>query len=150
MTRKEAREFMMQVFFQMEATGDFDVNNRAEYMNPEKIASQKDYCHQTYSIVCNRREEIDRRLEQYSAGWKLQRMPKTDLAVLRLAACEILYLSDIPSAVSINEAVELAKKYGTDDSAKYVNGILGKVAEETSSETARTETPEAAGEVHDA
>lgn len=47
MTRKEAREFMMQVFFQMEATGDFDVNNRAEYMNPEKIASQKDYCHQT-------------------------------------------------------------------------------------------------------
>lgn len=55
-------------------------------------------------------------------------MPKTDLAVLRVAACEILYMDDIPDAVSINEAVDLAKKYGTENSPSYVNGILGALA----------------------
>ena len=59
-------------------------------------------------------------------------MPKTDVAVLRLSVCEITYLKNIPAAVSINEAVELAKKYGTEESWKYVNAILGKVAAECS------------------
>ena len=59
-------------------------------------------------------------------------MPKTDLAIIRLAACEILYLENIPDAVSINEAVDLAKTYGTEDSAKYVNAILGKIAAKSS------------------
>lgn len=119
---------MMQVFFQMEATGDFDVNNREEYMNQQKIAAQKDYCNELFSLLCNKREEIDCKLSCYSTKWKLDRMPKTDLAITRLAACELLYLTDIPAAVSINEAVELAKKYGTEDSGKYVNAILGKIA----------------------
>lgn len=121
---------MMQVFFQMEACGDFDVNNREDYMNQQKIKEQKNYCQELYSLLCNKKEEIDALIEKYSKNWKLSRMPKTDVAVLRLSVCELAYLSDIPQAVSINEAVELAKRYGTEDSAKYVNAILGKVAAE--------------------
>lgn len=133
MTRKEAREFMMQVFFQMEACGDFDVNSRPEYMNTKKLGHQKDYCNELHSLLCNKKDILDEKLNRYSVNWKTERLPKTDLAVLRLAACEILYMDDMPDAVSINEAVELSKKYGTESSAKYVNGILGKIAEEKNS-----------------
>lgn len=136
MTRTEAREFMMQVFFQMEACGDFDVNDRPDYMNQQKLKPQQDYCNDLHSLLCNKKAEIDEKLNCYSTKWKIERMPKTDLAVLRLAACELLYMKDMPDAVSINEAVELAKTYGTEDSAKYVNAILGKIAEEMSAEAA--------------
>lgn len=126
MTRKEARELMMQVFFQMEAVNDFDVNNRETYLSQDVVRSQRDYCNELYSLLCNKKDEIDAMLESYSS-WKLNRMPKTDVAVLRLSACEMVYLN-MPAAVSINEAVDMAKLYGTEDSAKYVNAILGKVA----------------------
>lgn len=126
MTRKEARELMMQVFFQMEACNDFDVNNRETYLSQDVVRSQKDYCNELHSLLCNKKDEIDAMLESYSS-WKLNRMPKTDVAVLRVSACEMVYLN-MPAAVSINEAVDMAKLYGTDDSAKYVNAILGKVA----------------------
>lgn len=122
---------MMQVFFQMEACGDFDVNNQTNYMNQQKLSGQKEYCNTLYSLLCNKKDFIDEQLEEHSNKWKIGRMPKTDLAILRLAACEIMYLEDIPQAVSINEAVELAKKYGTDESAKYVNGILGNLTPES-------------------
>ena len=119
-------------FFQMEACGDFDVNNRATYFKDNNFKAQKEYCHELYSLVCNKKEEIDQEIDKYSKNWKASRMPKTDLAIIRLAACEILYLENIPDAVSINEAVDLAKTYGTEDSAKYVNAILGKIAAKSS------------------
>ena len=121
---------MMQVFFQMEACGDYDVNNRDSYMNQDRIKGQKDYCNELYSLLCNKREEIDALIDKFSKNWKMSRMPKTDIAVLRVSACELAYLKNIPAAVSINEAVELAKRYGTEESWKYVNAILGKVAAE--------------------
>lgn len=133
---------MMQVFFQMEACGDFDVNNKTDYMNQNRIdQKQRSYCNDLYSLICNKKDQIDSRIEAHSTGWKLSRMPKTDLAVLRIAACEILYLEDISPAVSINEAVELAKKYGTDASPKYVNAILGKVAEDAAHMEKISDTP---------
>ena len=119
---------MMQVFFQMEACQEFEVNHRDQYLSQDVVRSHSDYCNELYSVLCNKKDEIDALLEQFSKGWKLQRMPKTDVAILRVSACEMIYLH-LPAAVSINEAVELAKLYGTEDSAKYVNGILGRVAE---------------------
>ncbi len=123
---------MMQVLFQMEACGDFDVNHRTAYFKDRDFKAQRDYCHELYSLICNKKEEVDQEIDRYSKNWKASRIPKTDLAIIRLAACEILYLADIPSAVSINEAVDLAKTYGTEDSAKYVNAILGKIAAKSS------------------
>ena len=71
---------------------------------------------------------IDERLNQVSKGWKTSRMGKVDLSILRLAAYELLYDDDVPTGVAINEAVEIAKRYGGDDSASFVNGILGQIA----------------------
>ena len=74
--------------------------------------------------------EIDGELNRVSRGWKTTRMGKADLSVLRLAVYEILYDPDVPTGVAINEAVEIAKKYGGDESASFVNGILGQIAKD--------------------
>jgi N utilization substance protein B len=75
-------------------------------------------------------KELDRIIERYAAGWALDRMPNADRNLLRLALYEVLHRDDIPQSVSINEAVELAKRYSTADSAKFINGILGSFARE--------------------
>ena len=71
--------------------------------------------------------EIDEALETYAHGWSLNRMPALDRAILRLATWEILFNEQVPDAVAIDEAVELAKEYSTDNSASFVNGVLGKI-----------------------
>lgn len=71
--------------------------------------------------------DIDKRLSEVTEGWKLNRIGKVELAILRLAAYEILYDETIPEKVAINEAVEIAKKYGGDESSAFVNGVLGKL-----------------------
>ena len=73
-------------------------------------------------------EEIDSILESASDGWKLKRMAKVDLSIMRLAVYEMKYDEEIPVSVAINEAVEIAKKYGQDESPSFVNGVLAKVA----------------------
>lgn len=74
--------------------------------------------------------ELDSLIEKYAENWRVERMPLTDRNILRLALYEIIYESDIPIGVSINEAVELAKAYGTDDSGRFVNGLLGRLVRE--------------------
>jgi N utilization substance protein B len=86
-----------------------------------------DYTIELVEGVTERREEIDRMLSEYSEGWTLARMPDVDRAVLRVGLYELLWSPDIPDAVAIDEAVELAKALSTDDSPKFVNGILGRV-----------------------
>ena len=76
------------------------------------------------------RDEADAIITKYSAGWTLERMPNADRNLMRLAIYEIRHRSDIPQSVSINEAVELAKQYSTQDSAKFINGILGSFVRE--------------------
>ena len=129
--RTDARETMMKVYYQMDLMNDFDVDSRSNYLrdlDPEE--DQTAYCEELYSLLCNKKEEIDRAITDHSRKWSISRMPKTDLAVLRLAVCEILFLQEVPDSVAINEAVELAKRYGEENSPKYVNGILGAVARE--------------------
>ena len=77
-----------------------------------------------------RHEEIDRLISTYADNWTIDRMPVVDRNILRLAIYELLAEPDIPGSVSINEAVELANVYGTEDSGKFVNGLLGRIAEE--------------------
>lgn len=71
------------------------------------------------------KDKVDEIISKYCREWKAERLPKTDLAILRLAVTEILYFDDIPEKVSVNEAVESAKKYSTDNSPKFINGLLG-------------------------
>jgi N utilization substance protein B len=79
--------------------------------------------------------ELDERINKASRGWKTSRMPKVDLSIMRLAAYEILHDDDVPTGVAINEAVEIAKHYGGDESASFINGILGQIAKNGGQET---------------
>lgn len=127
MNRKEAREFSMKCIFQMEAQKEFEKENIDKFLQQENAGAHKEYVRIVLSGLCDNLEAIDNLINQHSVGWPVSRMAKTDLAIARLAACEILYIDSIPKAVAINEAVELAKIYGTDQSAKFINAVLKNI-----------------------
>jgi len=130
MSRKQSREFAMQLLYQMELRGDDD---RSEQLNVafeenERTYSKKDraYIEDVVFGVFSKLPELDGVVEENAKGWKLSRLAKIDLSILRLCIYEIKYRSDIPYIISINEAVELAKKYGSEESGSFINGILSK------------------------
>ncbi len=88
------------------------------------------YLSEVISLVTGHINEIDDLISRLAKNWKITRISKVDLSILRLSIGEIRYLDDIPLSASINEAVELAKKYGSEDSGKFINGILGKIVKE--------------------
>ena len=131
MTRKEARELLMQLLYQMELLDDHSEETKNAYL--EKNFSEKghrDYAAQLLDLVLTKKDDVDAKINENSNKWTTSRMPKVDVAILRLAVFELLYMDDIPDAVAINEAVDMAKKYGTDESKAFINGILGKIAKE--------------------
>lgn len=89
--------------------------------------AEKEYIACKVLNVCEKLEPIDKLLDSISVGWKVRRMNRADLTALRLASYEILFDPSVPNAAAINDAVELAKNYGTDNSGSFVNGILAKV-----------------------
>ena len=95
---------------------------------PDRVASWV-YAREIVDGVTDHREEIDELISSYAQGWTIDRMPNVDRAILRLASWEIIHNPEVPTAVAINEAVGLAKEYSTDDSSRFVNGVLGKIAE---------------------
>lgn len=95
---------------------------------PDRQASWL-YAREIVDGVADHRDEIDELIASYAQGWTIDRMPNVDRAVLRLASWELLHNAEVPAAVAIDEAVELAKEYSTDDSARFVNGVLGKIAQ---------------------
>ena len=95
---------------------------------PARLASWL-YARELVDGVIDHREEIDELIETYSQGWSLARMPNIDRAILRIGIWEILYNVAVPHAVAIDEAIEAAKILSTDDSAGFVNGLLGKIAQ---------------------
>ena len=86
---------------------------------------EDEYCVNIVNTVENNKSSIDEIISRYAKGWKLERLSKVSLAALRIAIAEIEYLDEIPTSVSVNEAVELVKKYATVDDSSFVNGILG-------------------------
>ncbi|MGM0395590.1 MAG: transcription antitermination factor NusB [Bacillota bacterium] len=126
MGRKQAREGAMQLLFQMDSNEDFNKETIDTYLEnfPYEEGEIK-YIRMLVEGVIQKKEEIDHSISKHLQGWALERIAKVDLATLRLAIYEIRYMSDIPVEVSINEAIEIAKKYSADDSYKYVNGVLG-------------------------
>lgn len=126
MTRKEAREEAFILIFEK-------IFNDAEPAEILEIAAEvrdlvpDDYINQVFLGVYDKKEELDALVEEKAIGWKIGRISKTSLAILRLAIFEIKYVDSIPESVSINEAVELCKKYATKEDASFVNGILASV-----------------------
>ena len=127
--RTRARHQALQMLYQNEITGEsVDRILEDRTFNPEDGEPSK-FCRTLLTGVQEHQSEIDGDLSEISEHWAVSRMPLVDRNILRLAVYEILYVDDIPDSVSINEAVEMAKMYGGDDSSKFVNGVLGRVAE---------------------
>lgn len=124
MKRREAREIAFTLVFERsfrEATLQEIINSAVMGRGIEV----DDYAYELAGKVYDNLTMIDYNIEKYLKEWKINRLPKVTLAILRLAMGEIDYMDDIPTNVAINEAVELAKKYGGEDDAPYVNGVLG-------------------------
>ena len=130
MSRSELREHVFRMLFRIE------FNNEAEMPEQEELyfelldeVSEKDqeYILNKYRAIKEKVEEIDGILNQLSEGWKTTRMNRVDLTILRLATYEFKWDEEVPTGVAINEAVELAKKYSSDQGPSFVNGVLAKV-----------------------
>ncbi len=134
MKRRELREHIFQLLFRVEFNGQDEMEEQVSLyvddMKEEEIVEPKDetYIEEKYKKIVEKLPEIDELLEKYSKGWKLSRMNKVDLTILRLGVYEMKYDEDIPERVAINEAVELAKKFGGDESSAFVNAVLAKLS----------------------
>lgn len=122
MNRTEQREQAFCLVFQ-----DMFHNEETLEIYEENVAKVEEYSRLLFEGLSQRIEEIDEIIDKYSKGWKVSRLPKVNLAILRLAIYEIMYVDDVPESVAINEAVELAKKYSGEQDYSFVNGILGAV-----------------------
>ena len=140
MTRKAAREIAVQLGFSAAAAGEaprdvlerfFDEAHYETLAGEDELYAgfpdekQMAYITRLVTLQDEHREEIDAQIRRYAKGWKLERISKTALAVLRCALCEIMFMEEIPDAAAINEAVELAKGYDEPDTVAFVNGVLG-------------------------
>lgn len=132
--RTQARELTLKVLYQIDITkeeylGVLEGFWQAEH--EEEIEDQvKDFTSQLVKGVVENKKNIDEKIMQYAANWQLERMAVVDRNILRLSCYELLFRNDIPSKVSINEAVDLAKRYSGVESSKFVNAILDKIKQE--------------------
>ena len=142
MSRRLAREFAIQFLY----STDFNRNENTDEMLEDFYEIKKEqgkdgqqdsmkeadmkFAEEIIKGTIGKLQEIDQFIQNNTTGWTKERIAKVDLAILRLALYEILFRDDIPDSVSINEAIELAKKYSTDESGSFVNGVLGKIKRE--------------------
>lgn len=130
MSRRELREQIFKMLFRAEFYEENELSEQLAMFFDEldkKEESDTAYIQNKFENVMAHLSEIDEMINASSKGWKTSRMGKVDLTLIRLAVYEMKFEEDIPTGVAINEAVELAKNYGTDDSASFVNGILAKM-----------------------
>ena len=145
MTRRQAREHLFLMLFRYKFHKSDELLEQADlYLEPLQNISEDDFelfdkkmkslkpgdlesLKDRYNNIVDKLPEIDATLSEISSGWTLSRMGTVDLTVMRIAIYEIKYDEDIPGEVSINEAVEIAKKFGEDSSGSFVNGVLAKL-----------------------
>ena len=126
-TRHEARERALQILFQ------YDIHGKPglwleEFWKPLKADEEtKAFAERLVAGVLEKKKELDQLIGRYAANWTIARMQIVDRNILRIGAYELLWLNDVPAKVTVNEAIELAKDFGDDEAAKFVNGILDKL-----------------------
>ena len=133
MTRKQAREEAFILIFEKEFN-DYALEDILSLAEEVRDLKADEYIKNVFFGVFVNLEKIDEIISQNAVGWSIKRITKTALAILRLAIYEIKFYSEIPISVSINEAVELAKKYATKEDASFINGILSTVAKQNEDE----------------
>ena len=134
-TRRKGRELALQALYQIEITNDPSVGAVELFLRHfEGTPQAKEFARRLVSGVVSQRPVIDRAIEQSTENWKLVRLAKVDLMILRMATYELMFCPDIPNAVSLDEAVEIGKRFGSADSANFINGVLDQVAQSAKSQ----------------
>jgi len=134
MTRRESREQAFLLLFE-QCFHDEEMPGIIESAKAARDLADDPFCHMLAQGAGEHAAELDTLFERHLTGWRIDRISKPALAILRLACYEMRYVAEVPVSVSINEAVELAKKFGADDDAAFVNGILGRVSKELSAQS---------------
>jgi len=127
MTRKGAREQAFIIIFEKSFNIDAEIGDIIENAVQERDLVCDDYIFTVVNSVFDNLEVIDRTIKENLTKWTIERLSKVALALLRLSVCEMMFMTDIPNGVSINEAVELCKKFATKDDSAYINGVLGTI-----------------------
>ncbi|MDI3310190.1 MAG: transcription antitermination factor NusB [Thermoanaerobacterium sp.] len=127
MNRTQAREWLVKLLYQYDVSKSEPSEIFNKFLDDNDPGDEKDYIENTFFGVIKNVDNIDEKIKKYLKNWDINRIVKIDLAIMRCSFYEILYSTDIPSSVSINEAVEIAKKYSTEKSPAFINGILGNL-----------------------
>ncbi len=130
MTRRDARRHVFILIYQAVFHSDEDFKELLQlYFDelPTELGNEKEFVTTEFLGTMDNLEDIDRRISEHSLGWAFDRIAKIDLSIMRLAVYEIFYNQSIPESVAVNEAVELCKEFGTDESYSFVNGVLGAI-----------------------
>lgn len=131
MSRRELRERVFKLLFRIEFNDEEEMPEQMALFFAEEESledSTKEEISRKYAGILEKKDELDAMLNEKATGWNVSRMGKVDLTILRLALFEMLYDDDVPVSVAINEAVELAKKFGQTESPSFINGVLAKFA----------------------
>lgn len=130
-TRRRGREIALQVLYQLDGSGlDADEALRLYFENLATSDEGKDFAEALVRSYASRRADVDERIRDVSHHWRLERMTRVDRNILRLGVAELLLEAAVPRRVTLNEAVELARKFGAEGSTGFVNGILDRIAED--------------------
>lgn len=125
MARSEAREVAFCLLFERSFSSHTNPEDYANLFDEVALTSEDvEYIKSVLEAYENNREIIDTEIKAHSRNWKLSRMPRADLSVMRLAVCEMMYSRDVPAKVAVNEAINLAKVYCADESPSFINGVL--------------------------
>ena len=137
--RREGRELALQTLYALDVN-PMETRESLRMMreNSRVAASVRDFAEELVTGVMAHREQLDARIGEQSTNWSIGRMTRVDLNILRLATYELLFRIDIPRSVTLNEAIEVAKKFGSEESPAFINGILDEIAA-TVPEKGRTE-----------
>ena len=127
--RRKSRELALQILYQIDVSHD-NVRDALDlfWQNFKGFEMSMQFTEELVEGVCNHKEEIDRLIEECSENWRLKRMPKVDRSILRLASFELFYCKDVPTKVTLNEAIDLGKKFGSEKSGSFINGILDRMS----------------------
>lgn len=129
--RRKSRELALQVLYQSDITGQDAAKTLSQLQHHFSPGPERDeFAERIVVGVLKYREEIDQLVERYSENWRLDRMTVIDRNLLRMATFELMYCEDIPPKVTLNEAIDLGKRFGSEESGSFINGILDRIEKE--------------------
>ncbi len=133
--RSRGRKVILDILYRLEIEGSPVEVALEDYQDRLDGKGMLEFAHHELDGIEKNRQELDRLIDKYAERWSLSRMPVIDRNILRIGLYEILHEPDIPYSVSINEAVELANKYSTEDSGRFINGVLGSMVKDFGEKT---------------